>query len=65
MNQTRKKQADSQFTLAGYETWDKQDYGNGNNKPRKLKTRKYIKELRRPQAELCKLQDWVKHKGCA
>jgi polyphosphate kinase 2 len=30
---------------------------------RKLKTKKYEKALRRLQAELCKLQDWVKHKG--
>jgi polyphosphate kinase 2 len=28
-----------------------------------LKRKKYDKELRRLQAELCKLQDWVKHKG--
>jgi len=30
---------------------------------KKLKARKYEKELRKLQAELCKLQDWVKHKG--
>jgi polyphosphate kinase len=30
---------------------------------KKLKTKKYAKELRRLQGELCKLQDWVKHKG--
>ena len=30
---------------------------------RKLKTKKYEKELRKLQAELCKLQEWVKHKG--
>ena len=29
----------------------------------KLKNKKYIKELRKLQAELCALQDWVKHKG--
>jgi polyphosphate kinase 2 len=29
----------------------------------KLKRKRYEKELRRLQAELCKLQDWVKHKG--
>ena len=29
----------------------------------KLKTKKYEKELRKLQAELCMLQDWVKHKG--
>src|SRR3954466_1259534 len=34
------------------------DNGNG-----KLKTKKYEKELRRLQGELCKLQDWVKHTG--
>jgi len=28
-----------------------------------LKTKEYVKELRRLQAELCRLQDWVKHKG--
>src|SRR5215471_12515827 len=31
--------------------------------PPKLKRKKYDKELLRLQAELCKLQDWVKHKG--
>ncbi len=30
---------------------------------KKLKTKKYVKELRKLQAELCKLQDWVKYKG--
>ena len=34
-----------------------------NADPGKLKTKKYEKELRKLQAELCKLQDWVKHKG--
>src|SRR5512140_2548301 len=29
----------------------------------KLKAKKYEKELRKLQAELCKLQEWVKHKG--
>jgi len=28
-----------------------------------LSNKEYMKELRRLQAELCKLQDWVKHKG--
>lgn len=32
-------------------------------KEKGLKKKKYEKELRRLQAELCKLQDWVKHKG--
>lgn len=30
---------------------------------KKFKTKKYEKELRRLQAELCRLQDWVKYKG--
>ena len=30
---------------------------------KKLKRKKYAKKLRKLQAELCKLQDWVKHKG--
>ena len=30
---------------------------------KKMKAKKYEKELRKLQAELCKLQDWVKHKG--
>jgi polyphosphate kinase len=34
--------------------------GNGNTR---LKRKAYEKELRRLQAELCKLQDWVKHAG--
>jgi polyphosphate kinase 2 len=29
----------------------------------KLKTKQYEKELEKLQAELCKLQEWVKHKG--
>jgi len=33
------------------------------NSNRPLKRKKYEKELRRLQAELCKLQDWVKYKG--
>jgi len=40
----------------------KQDKAN-NGKSEKLKTKKYDKELRKLQVELCKLQDWVKHKG--
>ena len=31
--------------------------------PEKMKTKKYDKELQKLQAELCKLQEWVKHKG--
>lgn len=34
---------------------------NGGN--RGLKRKEYEKELRRLQAELCKLQDWIKYKG--
>jgi polyphosphate kinase 2 len=34
---------------------------NSERKP--LKTEKYTKELRRLQAKLCHLQDWVRHKG--
>src|SRR5262252_5636057 len=30
---------------------------------KKLKTKRYERKLRELQAELCKLQDWVKHKG--
>ena len=30
---------------------------------KKLRTKKYEKELRKLQGELCKLQEWVKHKG--
>lgn len=31
--------------------------------PDKMKTKIYAKELRKLQAELCALQDWIKHKG--
>src|SRR4249920_3436312 len=33
------------------------------NDGKKLKRKKYEKTLRKLQAELCKLQDWVKYKG--
>src|SRR6185369_15201064 len=36
------------------------DQSNGNER---LTGKQYTKELRRLQAELCKLQDWVKYKG--
>jgi polyphosphate kinase 2 len=36
----------------------KHDDGDG-----RLKRKEYERELRRLQAELCRLQDWVKHKG--
>jgi polyphosphate kinase len=38
----------------------KNDDENANGR---LKRKRYEKELRRLQAELCKLQDWVKHNG--
>jgi polyphosphate kinase len=31
--------------------------------PAKLKNKKYVKELRELQGELCKLQDWIKQEG--
>src|SRR5258708_3356582 len=33
------------------------------NGEKKMKNKKYAKELRKLQGELCKLQEWVKHKG--
>ncbi len=33
------------------------------DQPAKLKNKKYAKELRKLQGELCALQEWVKHKG--
>jgi polyphosphate kinase 2 len=36
---------------------------NDTTEKKKLKTKKYMKELRKLQADLCRLQDWVKHKG--
>jgi polyphosphate kinase len=39
------------------------DDGQGDNGKGKLKRKGYEKELRRLQAELCKLQAWVKHQG--
>jgi polyphosphate kinase 2 len=33
------------------------------NAEKRLKRKEYEKELRRLQAQLCKLQDWVRHKG--
>ena len=39
------------------------DKKSDNNGKAKLKRKEYEKELVRLQAELCKLQDWVKHKG--
>ncbi|QEG43155.1 polyphosphate kinase 2 [Roseimaritima ulvae] len=36
---------------------------NHSHAPKKMKRKDYEKELRRLQAEVCKLQEWVKHKG--
>ena len=36
---------------------------NGSDEKGRMKRRDYEKELRRLQGELCRLQDWVKHKG--
>lgn len=36
---------------------------NDSSAERKIKRKQYDKELRRLQAELCKLQEWVKYKG--
>jgi len=41
---------------------DSKERDDGNDDG-KVKRKKYEKELRKLQAELCKLQDWVKHKG--
>ena len=38
----------------------KKEEGSGESS---LKRKKYEKELRSLQAELCKLQDWVKYEG--
>src|SRR5271163_3275059 len=36
---------------------------NASQEDKSLKRKEYEKELRKLQAELCKLQDWVKYKG--
>jgi polyphosphate kinase 2 len=36
---------------------------SGSSQEKKLKNKKYAKELGKLQAGLCQLQDWVKHKG--
>ncbi len=36
---------------------------DASHQEKSLKRKKYEKEMRRLQAELCKLQDWVKYKG--
>jgi polyphosphate kinase len=42
---------------------DDETDGRDESSNGKLKRKKYEKELRKLQGELCKLQDWVKHKG--
>src|SRR5215468_5580881 len=39
------------------------NHGQEDNGKSKVKRKEYEKEVRRLQAELCKLQAWVKHKG--
>lgn len=34
-----------------------------SDRGKKLRNKKYLKELRKLQGELCQLQEWVKHKG--
>jgi len=41
----------------------KNSRNNGKDKPKKLKTKQYIKELGKLQAKLCVLQEWVKAQG--
>src|SRR6185369_1569332 len=40
-----------------------QDRDEKEEKDGDLKRKKYEKELRKLQCELCRLQEWVKHKG--
>src|SRR5262245_28771797 len=61
------KQSRTGFTHADMEGSPAQDPMNKeskspDDKKKKLKTKKYEKELRKLQAELCHLQEWVKHK---
>lgn len=45
-------------------SWNQGMKNNSNSdEAKKLKRKQYEKELRQLQAQLCKLQDWVKHKG--
>ncbi len=41
----------------------KNGHANGDAKSRKLKNKRYKKELTRLQIELVKLQEWIKHRG--
>ena len=45
--------------IPGFKSMQNENKNNGQ----KLTTKKYEKELRKLQARLCKLQDWVKFKG--
>jgi polyphosphate kinase 2 len=52
--------------LSLHDTKENDQRGNGPSKKptaKKLKAKKYEKKLRQLQGELCKLQEWVKHKG--
>ena len=44
-------------------THENKDGGNDAAGNGKLKRKKYEKAMRKLQADLCRLQDWVKHKG--
>jgi polyphosphate kinase 2 len=50
-----------------FSTWHDEPLVTGeqhmSDTPEKMKTKKYEKELEKLQAELCKLQDWVRHVG--
>src|SRR5262245_5855023 len=48
------------FRKTSLEVPSKDSKANGQ---RKMKEKKYLKRLRKLQAELCHLQEWVKHKG--
>jgi polyphosphate kinase len=45
------------------ESWELPFMATKGNEADKLGRKQYEKELGRLQAELCKLQDWIKHKG--
>src|SRR5262245_41889687 len=54
-NLTGKSKAENKRTVL--------DKSTSTDKRKKMKTKKYEKRLRKLQAELCKLQEWVKYKG--
>jgi polyphosphate kinase len=48
----------------GHRDWEKAMSKNRDGKsPAKMKRKRYEKELRKLQTELCRLQDWIVHKG--